>query len=303
MKKYRKLMILLVGLLFITINTSTSAMALTDEADLGAAKEFNIFVIEDMIKNGADSEGRIAIGGDAKLSDYQIGSRLDESTTRSDLIINGKVNLNQVRMKTGMIATTSNAQVELFNVEYQHGNNLNNKQPLLDNSIDFDKEASYLKNLSSYWGSLSSNKGTVGIKYSALELEGKNADYNVFTIDPEKIDEYDWQGLTGNYKKLSDASGVNIKVPENSTILINIIGKNIVIPVLEPKVNGTSNSKNILWNFMDAKYIECTKTIKGSILAPLANFKVLESAGQCRQLKQFKNIDYNYFYMVYLNLF
>ena len=24
---------------------------------------------------------------------------------------------------------------------------------------------------------------------------------------------------------------------------------------------------------------------------------------QCRQLKQFKNIDYNYFYMVYLNLF
>ena len=58
--------------------------------NLGIANDFNIFVFGDHTQSNVDSEGRVAVGGNATYTDYGVGSSVAPiSTDRADLIVQG----------------------------------------------------------------------------------------------------------------------------------------------------------------------------------------------------------------------
>ncbi|WP_435167707.1 choice-of-anchor A family protein [Paenibacillus glycanilyticus] len=68
--------------------------------NLGIANGFNLFLFGDHTQSFVDSEGRVAVGGNATYNSYGIGDKLPVSTTRADLIVRGNIDItggNQLR--------------------------------------------------------------------------------------------------------------------------------------------------------------------------------------------------------------
>ncbi|PJN51731.1 hypothetical protein PAEVO_48230 [Paenibacillus sp. GM2FR] len=63
--------------------------------NLGIANDFNVFVFGDHTQFSVDSEGRVAVGGNATYVDYGIGDRLEVSTARADLIVQGNIDITR----------------------------------------------------------------------------------------------------------------------------------------------------------------------------------------------------------------
>src|SRR4249919_3733795 len=59
---------------------------------LGVANDFSAFVLHDFNASYSDVEGRVAVGGNAKITGYAIGNHLANSNgTRDDLIVGGNL--------------------------------------------------------------------------------------------------------------------------------------------------------------------------------------------------------------------
>lgn len=225
-----------------------------------------------MTKGGADSEGRVAVGGNATITNYSIGSRLSLSTTRADLIVGGDLYLDSVAMSMGnIVVDTDSTVVNYTNVWKNNGV----PQPTPDRAsvIDFEVAKTYLTNASNSWGSLSSTNPVTVEPWGELILEGNDSNLNIFNFDGTNIE--------SSVKSLANISGLTIKVPVGSSTIINVSGTSIVFGSYQmflKDLAGTTlnNPSHILWNFTEASSI-LTNTIQGSVLAPYADLKVLSS--------------------------
>ncbi|MEC4813485.1 MAG: choice-of-anchor A family protein [Scytonema sp. PMC 1069.18] len=221
---------------------------------LGIASDFNAFVLGDM-NQSSDTEGRLAVGGNAKFTNYGVGDRLTDSNgTRDDLIVGGTL-------------TYQGGQVFNGNVVYGAGTTPTVSTPngniRKDSTIDFAAAGEELKALSTYLAGLTPNATTTVYNWGGVELKGQNSDLNIFKIDANVF-------APGN-----NVNSFNINGPSSSTLLINVGGTNISM-----KNFGFSNNlmsglrQNVLFNFYEATNIELTNIgFQGSILAPLANLK------------------------------
>jgi len=217
--------------------------------DLGDAKGFNVFVLKDLAQPSSDTEGKVAVGHDAFLSNYSIGEKLTATSDNEDvLIVNGNLTFLSGTVRGG-------------NVVYGSGANLPNEQvTILDGSlrkeknvINFDKARNYLKSLSV---SLSNYpvSGQVLNQNMGLVLYGGEPFLNVFSISAAD---------------LNNSTSMTINVPNGSVVLVNISGKEIEWGGALT-VNGTAIS-NVLYNFYEARSILIEGIdVRGTILAPKA---------------------------------
>lgn len=61
-------------------------------ASADTAADYNLFVLKDMAYRGSDTEGRVAVGGNANLSSYSVGDKAAANTV--NLVVGGNIVAN-----------------------------------------------------------------------------------------------------------------------------------------------------------------------------------------------------------------
>ncbi|MEC0309804.1 choice-of-anchor A family protein [Paenibacillus lautus] len=234
--------------------------------NLGIANDFNVFVFGDHTQFSVDSEGRVAVGGNATYVDYGIGDRLEVSTARADLIVQGNIDITRGANFSGntIIYPTST----IINYTMTNNNGVTG-QPLRGTPIDFALAQRQLAELSLNLGAVAPN-GTVANNFGQILLTGEDPLLNVFTFNGNNVD--------GSGLRLDTANGVQIVAPSGSTILINVGGENVGFGSYQIFRNGTAATREdstlIVWNLFQATTaFNQNLTISGSVLAPYANWE------------------------------
>lgn len=215
---------------------------------LGPAAAFNVFVSGDLDKHGSDSEGRVAVGGSAKLSGYAIGTGLSNSSgKRDDLIVGGNLTFSAGSVPNGNAAYGGSASIS--GVSFPNGK-AHQAQP-----IDFKAAAASLKQLSAALAKLPVNGTTKVSSWGGITLAGSNSKLNVFELKgPE----------------LATTSGLSITAPAGATVVINIGGTACQMTSFGTGILGTTRRK-VLYNFHQAASLLLQGVgVEGSILAPAA---------------------------------
>ncbi|MBD2124426.1 choice-of-anchor A family protein [Trichocoleus sp. FACHB-262] len=218
---------------------STQVSAAT--VNLGAATGYNVFVLGD-VNLDSDTEGKMAIAGDATLRNYSVGLKDqggDALVVGDDLDFkNGTVYGNAV------VGGTAN----LTSVDFQ-GGALKSGNP-----IDFGKAGQSLVNLSQSYLSSTATDAEV-TSWGGINLAGTGST-NVF--DLEGTD-------------LANATGLSFEGSGN--FIVNVSGKNVSFQNFGFSLKGV-DKQNILFNFFEATNITASAVgIEGSILAPKAKFE------------------------------
>lgn len=231
--------------------------------NFGLANQYNVFVFGNMNMSNTDAEGRVAVGGNAVLSNYGIGAGitpLPPANTDASFVVNGDINVTAGSNASGNTVISPDSTV----LNYTMGNP--NGALITGSPIDFVEAERYLKCASAFWSALAEN-GTGEVLFNQLNLTGTDPDLNIFRFDSANI--------YGTGLSLSQLNGINILAPIDSTILINVTGANIQYGSYQIFRNGTGatreNAKKILWNYPDAlTWSNSTTAIYGSVLAPYA---------------------------------
>lgn len=231
--------------------------------NFGLANDYNVFVFGSMSMSSTDAEGRVAVGGNAALSNYGVGAGitpLPPANTDPTFVIAGDVNVSGGSNAGGNTVISPSSTV----ISYTMGNP--NGALLTGTPIDFAEAERYLKCACAFWGALEEN-GTGEVQYGQLNLTGTDPVLNIFRIDAANV--------FGSGLSLAQLNGINIIAPIDATILINVEGTSIQYGSYQIFRNGTGatreNARKILWNYPDAlTWSNGTTAIYGSVLAPYA---------------------------------
>jgi choice-of-anchor A domain-containing protein/uncharacterized repeat protein (TIGR01451 family) len=228
--------------------------------DLGPAKGFNVFVLNDVNQPSSDTQGKMAVGRDAYLANYSVGDMLPNSNGTIDVLVVGR-NLTFISgaVYGGNIVYGGTSNLPVPSVSVIHGTIRQ------DSVINFDAARAYLQNLSSQLGGYTAN-GTTEFLWGTITCTGTDPHLNIFNVSGAD---------------LSAANNFEINVPANSVALINISGNNITW-MGGLTVTGTDFT-NVLYNFTDAGQLNLHGIdVQGSILAPLTdvNFQAGVQHGQ-----------------------
>jgi len=231
----------------LTIKTELNLLSISQPAfDIGPAQDFNVFLFDEISQPSADTEGKLAVGGDAYLASYSVGDKLPPSGGTEDVLVVG-------RSLTFLSGTVTGG-----NIVYGKGTNLPADQVSIldgtlrkDNPINFTAARSHFKSLSKSLSKYPEN-GSVTFENSGLQLVGNDPFLNVFDVSGTD---------------LTAATSLNISAPNGSVVLVNISGKTIdwggALNIL-----GTAKS-NVLYNFYQAKSLTIEGiSVLGTILAP-----------------------------------
>lgn len=231
--------------------------------NFGSADEYNVFVFGNLSLSNTDAEGRVAVGGNATLSNYGVGASilpLPSSGSDASLVVNGDLNVSAGSNACGNTIVSPSSTV----INYTMGNP--NGSLLTATPIDFAEADRYLKCASIFWSGLVPN-GTGSVDFGQLNLTGIDETLNIFCFDSTNI--------YGTGLALNQLNGINIIAPAGSTILITVDGPNILYGSYQIFRNGIAASRadahKILWNHPDAlTWSNSTTSIYGSVLAPFA---------------------------------
>jgi len=230
----------------VTLALGISAKA--NAVELGAASDYNVFVLGDITQKYTDIEGKLAAGGNVNFVGG-LGSRLANNS--------GNV------VVAGQNLTLSNGQVYHGNAVYGGTANVSSNvgfpQGTLSkaNPIDFNAAGEELRSLSQYLATLTPTGNTTVQPWGAINLSGTGTAFNVFNLSGTDV---------------SKTNYFEIKGDANSTILVNISGKDVSLQNFGFNILGTDKQK-VIYNFYEATNLTASSIgIQGSILAPLANF-------------------------------
>lgn len=231
--------------------------------NFGLANDYNVFVFGDMSLSNTDAEGRVAVGGNATLSNYGVGASitpLPPANTDPSFVIDGNVNVTAGSNASGNTVVNPSSTI----TNYTMGNP--NGLLIVGTPIDFAEAERYLKCASNFWSALLPN-GTGEVVFNQLNLTGTDEALNIFSLDSSN--------LYGSGISLAQLNGINIIAPLGATILINVDGTSIQYGSYQIFRNGTAatreNARRILWNFPQAlTWSNSTTAIYGSVLAPFA---------------------------------
>lgn len=242
--------------------TATVDLGTIGSIGLGPAADYNLFVLNNIKEARSDTEGKVAVGKDAKFYGYSVGDKLPPNSG-DVLIVNRKLTY-----KTGRVY---NGQVVYGNfIDTTHANLADEGIRKEKNVIDFGYAKTYLKSLSKQLFAITPNGTVTHNGFGRLDFVGTNDTLNVFLVD----------------KSLSelDINHYEINVPEGSLTIINYAGKNLTFQNAGYRVNGVEASgettedirkvgSKLLLNFYQAKNLNVLGGIGmiGSILAPNAN--------------------------------
>jgi choice-of-anchor A domain-containing protein len=250
----------------------SSAFATT--IDLGAATGFNIFVKNDFIQPGADSQGRIAVGGNANIGQYDVGVNYDSSYGSSGIQFwKDQSGYSDVLIVGGDLKTTGWGNIKgnaivggsISDVSGHSAKGYIQKS----NPIDFTAEFNALTGLSINLSTMNSN-ASVDFKYNNWII--LKSDFGVSSSDVV------YANVSGEMlKNATDFSAISLR-PEN-TLIVNVSGKDIHFDSLNYGQRESLSALDmspghILFNFYEAENLTFDYGgFRGNILAPNANFK------------------------------
>jgi choice-of-anchor A domain-containing protein len=260
------------AILALVISTNTSAISI----DLGPATGYNLFIKENFTQPGADSQGKIAIGGNANIGQYDVGVNYEPGTWRDGL---------QFWTEPGKYSDVLVVGGDLTTTQWAWGNIKGNlvlggeltagssKNAVLGKTtkgapIDFNTAFEQFNDLSQELAS-QSNTGGLDFKYN-----------NWLVLDGTSSNDIYVANITG--QMLANATDLTATgLDRNDTLIINVSGKNINFDSLNYGKRESfdaldMSASNILYNFFEAENITFSGGIKGNILAPNANFTFLQ---------------------------
>lgn len=258
-------------LLTLAITANASAISI----DLGAATGYNLFIKENFTQPGADSQGKIAIGGNANIGQYDVGVNYEPGTWRDGI---------QFWKEPGKYSDVLVVGGNLTTASYAWGNIKGNlvlggeltagssKNAILGSTtkgslIDFNNAFNHLEDLSQ---SLAGHDNTGGLdfKYNNWLVLNGSAESDLYVVN-----------ISG--QMLASATDLTATgLDQNDTLVINVSGKNINFDSLNYGARESFGALNlsashILYNFFEAENITFSGGLKGNILAPNANFNFL----------------------------
>ncbi|MFN6563961.1 MAG: choice-of-anchor A family protein [Nostoc sp. ChiSLP01] len=232
----------------IAVTLALGISAKANAVELGVASDYNVFVLGDITQKYTDIEGKLAAGGNVNFVGG-LGSRLAKN--------GGNV------VVAGQNLTLSNGQVYHGNAVYGGTANVSSNvgfpQGTLSkgNPIDFNAAGEELRSLSQYLATLTPTGQTKVQPWGAINLSGTGTAFNVFNLSGTDV---------------SKTNYFEIKGDANSTILVNISGKDVSLQNFGFNILGTDKQK-VIYNFYEATNLTASSIgIQGSIFAPLANF-------------------------------
>ena len=122
--------------------------------NFGLANDYNVFVFGNMTMSNTDAEGRVAVGGNAQLTNFGIGTGilpLPPAGTDPSFVVDGDINVTGGSNASGNTIINPGSTV----INYTMGNP--NGLFLTGTPIDFSEAERYLKCASLFWGSLLPN--------------------------------------------------------------------------------------------------------------------------------------------------
>jgi choice-of-anchor A domain-containing protein/uncharacterized repeat protein (TIGR01451 family) len=238
----------------ITVEVDYQSLSVTPIADFGEATGYNLFVLKDATQPSSDTQGKVAVGRNAKFGSYSIGDQLPQSNGTEDVLVVGrKITYTSGQVYGGNVIYGKYKdiqQTDLCSDGTIRKADPNNGDPL---PVDFALAKTELLALSSQLGAYPAN-GTTTFEYSGLTLNGNNPVLNVFDVD-------------GN--ELSSANSMEINVPNGSVVLVNVSRYNVTWSG-GLVVNGTGIG-NVIYNFYKSGKLKIQGIdIQGTILAPKA---------------------------------
>lgn len=271
------------------------------EVDLGAAAEYNIFVKNDFTHTGSsDSQGKIAVGGNASIDSYDVAVNYEPNTGREGvqfwqdqtgyadvLVVQGDLNTNRSDnikgnlvlggdlYKSGSLANgEDHAMGDVF--EYS-------KKPL-----DFDSAFAHLTQLSSDLANLTNTGTFTGKDSNPWYTDTNNL---VFTPNHDMINDQGALILDITGDALTNATDLfAFDLDPNMPIIVNVSGNNIDLDSVNYRENLAQDysgslgyvgqekamPSNILYNFFEAESISFSGGFYGNILAPSADFSFIQ---------------------------
>ncbi len=228
--------------------------------------QYNLFVLGDANAQYSNVQGRVGVGGNATYTGYSFGQILEANPSRFDLVVGGALSFRNGQLERGSVAAKGNVTlqnvtlgtgnvvsggtVSLTNGQVQGNISQNQSNPL---PFSFYAAAGFLSGASTYYASLPAN-GQMANQMGGLFLTGTDPALNVFSV----------QGSL-----LQSVWGVQIDVPPDSIVLINVDGLTASQPNAGYNYTGTDAS-HVLFNYFQAN----TLTIgggQGTVLAPIAD--------------------------------
>ncbi|HEY4311311.1 MAG TPA: choice-of-anchor A family protein [Pirellulales bacterium] len=253
---------------------------------LGPAGDFNIFVFGDDTQGNSDTEGRVAVGGNAffSASGWTIGTQASGSTTnlivggslsnqfntvRGNVLVNGNVSWTGPTIQ-GSLAVNGNASfgnsggqingpVDVFGTYSAPNYFPSNQNPATVTPLPFNFASvkTQLQNESNYLASLTPN-GTTAINFQAVSLTATG---------PQGLYVFD---VTGAQLAAAANHGLSISAPSGSTVVVNVDGTADSFQSMGISLAGVDN-QHVLYNFSQATSLTVNQIgIEGTILAPNA---------------------------------
>ncbi len=260
------------AVLALIVSTQASAINI----DLGPATGYNIFIKESFSQPGADSQGKIAVGGNANIGQYDVGVNYEPGTKRdglqfwtepgkySDVLVVGG-NLTTGQWSWGNVKGNL-----ILGGELTAGSSKNSVLGTTTKAKPIDFNTAFEQfNLLSQELAGQANTGGLEFKYNNWLLLDGSANNDVY-----------FTSITG--QMLANATDLTAPgLDKNDTLVINVSGKNINFDSLnygkrESFAALDMSASHILYNFFEAENITFSGGIKGNILAPNANFTFLQ---------------------------
>jgi choice-of-anchor A domain-containing protein/uncharacterized repeat protein (TIGR01451 family) len=225
------------------------AVITTTTFDLGVAKDYNLFVLNDLEQPSSDTQGKVAVGHNATLSNYSVGDQLPITSPVEDvLIVDNNLTYTSGAVYNGNIVVGGTTNLPSSLVSINNGT-LKHGHP-----INFAAAASYFTSLAAQLSGYTVNAPAT-FQWGGLTLTGTDPYKNVFNVSGAN---------------LSGANNVAISAPNGSVVVVNVSGTSVSWTG-GFTVTGTS-SCNVLFNFYEATSLRIQGIdVTGSILAPFAD--------------------------------
>jgi choice-of-anchor A domain-containing protein len=235
-------------LLLAALLVLAAATAQADSYGLGVAGDFNTFIFNDF-QGSSDTEGKLAVGGNAVLEHYSVGDKL--SSGSSDvLVVGGDLTYTGGRVYNGDIRVGGSL--------YGPGYDLSDGETYTGATLPFSFSSAQAQ-LTSLSQSLSqaAATGSSTFQWGTVTLLGTGATVEVFNLDGQQL-------LDANTLTFSG-------VADGATVVVNVSGANSGFTNMGMQAFSDRNEK-VLFNFYEATNLIISGVgVEGSILAPLAH--------------------------------
>jgi choice-of-anchor A domain-containing protein len=215
--------------------------------------DFNAFIFGNMTSSNSDTEGCVAVGGNASFSGYSVGANASAAcqSAVAPLVVGGSLNFSN-----GSVSGASGGKTTIF-----YGGTLSTSSVGLNggvatkngNVIDFSGTQANGNAQSLAYASSPIN-GTTKLSGSTLTLTGTNGSVDLFFVSGSQ---------------LAATNSLDIETPKGATVIVNVDG--ILDSLQNVGFSGNTDSSEILYNFYQATSLTLSGIgVDGSVVAPLA---------------------------------